>query len=84
MKTIVLMLVIASVLHAQETRREIVNAAQVPADGAKLNSDKVPDVYAVSGRFEAGTIVFTFAVVTLGVLNEEADLSRAGTSCPGR
>ena len=52
MKTIALMLVIATALHAQETRREIVNSAAVPADDAKLNSDQVPDVYAVGGRFE--------------------------------
>src|SRR5258708_29867159 len=37
---------------AQETRREVVNPAPNPADDAKPNSDKVPDVYAIGGRFD--------------------------------
>jgi predicted DNA-binding protein with PD1-like motif len=37
---------------AQETRREIVNASPNPADDAKPNSDKVPDVYSIPGRFD--------------------------------
>jgi predicted DNA-binding protein with PD1-like motif len=134
------MLALALQLTAQETRREIVNPAPVPADDAKPNSDKVPDVYAISGRFdrvlvlrfkrdtdllaglqkmvkqegvknatgaadliginayvmdgrvhahitlatparafgghlEPGTTVFTFAVVTLGVMNEGVDFT---------
>ena len=36
---------------AQQTRREITNAT-TPADDSKPNSDRVPDVYAVSGQFE--------------------------------
>jgi predicted DNA-binding protein with PD1-like motif len=39
-------------LAAQETRREIVNAASTPAEDAKANSDKVPDVYAIKGQFD--------------------------------
>ena len=39
-------------LAAQETRREIVNAAPTPAEDAKANSDKVPDVYAIKGQFD--------------------------------
>ncbi len=39
-------------LAAQQTRREIVNSAPTPADDARPNSDKVPDVYAVSGQFQ--------------------------------
>ncbi len=39
-------------LIAQETRREVVNPAPNPGDDAKPNSDKVPDVYAITGRFE--------------------------------
>jgi predicted DNA-binding protein with PD1-like motif len=35
------------------------------------NSDK-----AFGGHLEAGTTVFTFAVVTVGVLSDGADLSR--------
>src|SRR5436190_9963870 len=52
MKKLILLLVVSGILLAQETRREIVNAAPTPADDAKVNSDKVPDVYALSGRFE--------------------------------
>src|SRR4030042_5772443 len=42
----------AGALTAQETRREIVNAAANPADDAKANSDAVPDVYSVPTTFE--------------------------------
>ena len=52
MKAIVLILVLAAALAAQETRRETVNAAKNPADDAKGLSDKVPDVYAVTTQFE--------------------------------
>ncbi len=43
---------LAGVLSGQETRREIVNAAPTPAEDAKANSDKVPDVYAIKGQFD--------------------------------
>jgi len=46
------MLTITVVLSAQETRREIVNAAPTPEGDTKPNSDKVPDVYAIKGQFE--------------------------------
>ena len=36
---------------AQQTRREATNAT-TPADDSKPNSDRVPDVYAVSGQFD--------------------------------
>lgn len=52
MRTILLLLTIAAGLAAQETRKEIVNAAPTPADDAKGNSDKVPDVYAIKGQFD--------------------------------
>ena len=52
MKALLLFLAMAGSLAAQETRREIINAARVPADDAKLNSDQVPDVYALSARFD--------------------------------
>src|SRR5258708_14302732 len=51
MKTI-LVLSMAGLLSAQETRREIVNAAPTPEGDSKPNSDKVPDVYAVKGQFD--------------------------------
>ena len=52
MKTIICFLALAVAASAQQTRREIVNAAPTPADDAKPNSDKVPDVYAIKGNFE--------------------------------
>jgi predicted DNA-binding protein with PD1-like motif len=42
----------AASLHAQETRREIVNPSANPADDAKENSPAVPDVYALTGNFD--------------------------------
>ena len=38
--------------RAQESRREITNAAANPADDTKGLSDKVPDVYAMSTQFD--------------------------------
>jgi uncharacterized protein len=52
MKKLLLVLIIAIALGAQESRREITNAAANPADDAKALSEKVPDVYAVSTQFE--------------------------------
>lgn len=52
MRTLLLLIAAAGALAAQQTRREIVNSSRNPADDAKPNSDRVPDVYAVSGRFE--------------------------------
>ena len=52
MKTSILFFALAGVLAAQQTRHEITNAAPTPADDAKANSDKVPDVYPVTGRFD--------------------------------
>ena len=52
MKSILPILIFAVALAAQETRREITNAAPNPADDAKGLSDKVPDVYAVPTQFE--------------------------------
>jgi predicted DNA-binding protein with PD1-like motif len=52
MKKLLLLLIIAIALGAQESRREITNAAENPADDAKALSEKVPDVYAVSTQFE--------------------------------
>lgn len=51
--TLVLLATLALVpLHAQETRRTIVNPAPNPANDRKENSPAVPDVYAISGNFE--------------------------------
>ncbi len=52
MKTTIAFLALSGILAAQETRREIVNAAPTSAEDAKANSDKVPDVYAIKGQFD--------------------------------
>ena len=49
----------AGLLLAEETRREIVNAAPTPADDAKPNSDKVPDVYPIYGKI-GRVVIFRF------------------------
>jgi predicted DNA-binding protein with PD1-like motif len=46
-----LALLLTGALSADETRQELVNAT-TPAQDAKPNSSEVPDVYAISGRFE--------------------------------
>jgi predicted DNA-binding protein with PD1-like motif len=52
MRTTLILLAIGTSLAAQETRKEIINAAPTPAEDAKGNSDKVPDVYAIKGQFD--------------------------------
>ncbi len=42
----------ASNLSAQRTVREQTNAAANPADDAKANNPKIPDVYAIDGQFD--------------------------------
>ena len=52
MKKLLLILIFSLALGAQETRREITNAATNPADDAKGLSAQVPDVYAIPTQFE--------------------------------
>jgi predicted DNA-binding protein with PD1-like motif len=52
MRVAALWVLAAMALPAQQTRREITNASKTAEDDAKSNSDKVPDVYAVSTQFE--------------------------------
>ena len=52
MRIVILMVMLAAALAAQETRREIVNSARTPAEDAKGLSPEVPDVYALSGQFD--------------------------------
>lgn len=52
MKMLLLFIVMAGVLSAQETRRTIVNPSLNPADDSKPNNPKVPDVYAITGHFD--------------------------------
>jgi hypothetical protein len=88
----VALLMIAGVVTARETRTEVTTAT-TPADNAKPNSNKVPDVYpierkservfvlanadkAFGGHLEPGTIVFTYAIVTQGVLDDGVNFGR--------
>jgi predicted DNA-binding protein with PD1-like motif len=57
--TILVLLLLTFSLTAQQTRKEVINAASNPADDAKNNSDKVPEVYAVAGNF-ARVLVLRF------------------------
>ena len=56
MKKLILVGVLAAMVSGlpavQQVRREIVNASPSPADDAKPNSDKVPDVLAIAGKFD--------------------------------
>lgn len=46
-----LLFAVASVASARETRTEVAKAT-TPAEDSKPNSDHVPDVYAIEGKFE--------------------------------
>jgi predicted DNA-binding protein with PD1-like motif len=58
---VLLALVVAAA--AQESRREVVKHSATPADDAKPNSDRVPDVYVLSGKFDR-VLVFRFKYET--------------------
>jgi predicted DNA-binding protein with PD1-like motif len=58
-KLIALLLATGSLVCTQETRKEIVTPSPNPADDRKQNSDKVPDVYAITGRFDR-IVIFRF------------------------
>ena len=49
--TIVVLLAISGIAVAQQTRTEVTKAT-TPADDSKPNSDAVPEVYAIEGKFE--------------------------------
>jgi predicted DNA-binding protein with PD1-like motif len=49
---LLMLLLIAAALPAQETRREIVKASPNHAEDTRPNSDRVPDVYAIPGQFD--------------------------------
>ncbi len=48
---VLVLLAITNIAVAQQTRTEVLKPT-TPANDAKLNSDAVPDVYAISGQFE--------------------------------
>jgi len=51
MKLAALLVLCVGLALAQQTRREITNAT-TPADDSKANSTSVPDVYAITGKFD--------------------------------
>jgi hypothetical protein len=57
MKITFVLLLAASALLCQETRREITNPSPNPADDAKPNNSKIPDVYAITGHFDRVVIL---------------------------
>lgn len=58
MRCLGLVLLMAGVLlPAQETRREVVHSSANPADDTRPNSDRVPDVYAVSAHIQRVVIL---------------------------
>lgn len=60
-----------SLLAAQETRRTEINPAADPAQDAKENSPAVPDVYALTGRFDRIVILrFKYKADLLAGLNK--------------
>ena len=59
MKYLIVLFAITGLLLAEESRREIVNSARTPADDAKPNSDKVPDVYPIYGKI-GRVVIFRF------------------------
>jgi uncharacterized protein len=66
MRTFLLLLVVAAVLAAQETRTEVTKGT-TPADDSKPNSDKVPDAYALSGNFSKVVVLrFKYQADLLG------------------
>jgi len=50
-------LAVATVVHAQETRRTETNHSPNPADDAKANSAAVPNEYTLSGHFDRIVVV---------------------------
>ncbi len=48
---VLVLLAISNIAIAQQTRTEVIKPT-TPANDAKLNSDTVPDVYAISGQFD--------------------------------
>jgi predicted DNA-binding protein with PD1-like motif len=46
------LLAVTTIVAAQETRRVMENRSPTPQENARPNSDQVPDVYAITGRFD--------------------------------
>jgi len=71
MKKLILIACIATLLAAQQTRREEVVPAPNPADDLKSPDPKVPDAYAMSGRFDRVVVLrFKFGVDLLATFEK--------------
>jgi predicted DNA-binding protein with PD1-like motif len=71
MKLLLLLVAMAAAVSAQETRREVTNAAANPADDTKGLSASVPDVYAVSTQFDRVVVLrFKFGTDLLAGLEK--------------
>ena len=58
LKNILLLFLIGSgVVINQETRRGVVSPSHNPAEDTRLNSDKIPDAYSISGHFDRVVIL---------------------------
>ncbi len=51
-KAIVALAALAAAVLAQQTRKEITRPSPTPHDDSKPNSSSVPDVYAITGKFD--------------------------------
>jgi uncharacterized protein len=57
-KNVLLLFLIGSgVVITQETRRDVVSPSHNPAEDTRLNSDKIPDAYSISGHFDRVVIL---------------------------
>ena len=66
LRSVLLSCTLAGTVTPQETRTEVTRAT-TPADDAKANSDKVPEVYAINGQFSRVAILrFKFDADLLG------------------
>jgi len=65
-----LVVIIAGISNAQETRREVTNFTTT-YDDSKPNNDSIPDVYAINGKFERIVILrFKYKADLLEGLNK--------------
>ena len=68
---IALLILLAAMAMAQQTRREQTNRSPNPVDDTKPNSDAVPDVYAITGQFDRiVTLRFKFGTDLLAGLEK--------------
>ena len=84
MQTLLLLLVLSIVLDAQETRTEVTKAT-TPADDSKANSDKVPEVYALSGNFSRVVVLrFKYQADLLAGIERHDEAGENSERCHSR